>query len=193
MRKHADTKDKARGDPQPVLAPRHPSVEPAPGPSLPPAASLVAHDFSAIPVVPEGSLDAGLAPTVPDPAPASAGGDRVRPPSLHPKRVISQPGDPPEEAADRAAEQVLGGAVLQRKPAGGEAQVTAPAGSGGQQLDPATRAFMEPRFGFDFSRVRIHADAEASDAARSVDAHAYTVGSDIVFGAGRYAPESVEG
>lgn len=58
----------------------------------------------------------------------------------------------------------------------------------GQPLDNETRAFMEPRFGHDFSRVRIHADAKAAESARSVDALAYTVGQDVVFGADQYTP-----
>jgi hypothetical protein len=58
----------------------------------------------------------------------------------------------------------------------------------GQPLDAATRAFMEPRFGHDFSRVRVHADAKAAESARAVNALAYTVGRDMVFAAGRYAP-----
>jgi hypothetical protein len=62
--------------------------------------------------------------------------------------------------------------------------------SPGQPLDPATRAFMEPRFGHDFSRVRVHADQRAAQSADAVAAHAYTVGADVVFGAGRYAPQS---
>jgi len=54
--------------------------------------------------------------------------------------------------------------------------------SPGQPLDAATRAFMEPRFGHDFSRVRVHADARAAKSAESVNARAYTVGQDIVLG-----------
>ena len=57
-----------------------------------------------------------------------------------------------------------------------------------QPLDPATRAFMEPRFGHDFGQVRVHTDAKAAESARAVDALAYTVGRDIVFGAGQYVP-----
>ncbi len=63
----------------------------------------------------------------------------------------------------------------------------------GQPLDAGTRAFMEPRFGSDFSQVRIHTDAQAAESARAVNAQAYTVGSDVVFGAGQYAPEASEG
>ncbi len=62
-----------------------------------------------------------------------------------------------------------------------------------QQLDPATRAFMEPRFGHDFSRVRVHTDEAAARSAQQFDARAYTVGRDIVFGANQYAPETGRG
>ncbi len=65
--------------------------------------------------------------------------------------------------------------------------------SPGQPLDAKTRALMEPRFGRDFSQVRVHADAKAVESARAVHALAYTVGSDIAFGRGRYAPGNREG
>ena len=60
--------------------------------------------------------------------------------------------------------------------------------SSGQPLEPAARAEMEARFGHDFGRVRVHADARASASARAVDAVAYTVGRDVVFADGRYQP-----
>lgn len=60
-------------------------------------------------------------------------------------------------------------------------------------LDPQTRAFMERHFGHDFSRVRIHADAGASQAADAVQAQAFTVGSDIVFGSGKFATSTPDG
>jgi hypothetical protein len=63
----------------------------------------------------------------------------------------------------------------------------------GQPLDAATRAFMEPRFGHDFSGVRVHADAAAAQSAREINALAYTVGHDIVFGGGRFTPGASEG
>ena len=50
-----------------------------------------------------------------------------------------------------------------------------------------------PGIGYDFSQVRVHTDAKAADSARAVNALAYTVGRDIVFGAGQYAPSSKEG
>lgn len=63
----------------------------------------------------------------------------------------------------------------------------------GQPLDSATRAFFEPRFGHDFSRVRVHVDATAGQSVRDVNAHAYTVGHDMVFGAGRFVPGTQAG
>jgi hypothetical protein len=65
--------------------------------------------------------------------------------------------------------------------------------SPGQPLDAATRAFMEPRFGHDFSGVRVHTDARAAESAKVVQAKAYTAGQNVVFGAGAFAPGSEEG
>ena len=64
---------------------------------------------------------------------------------------------------------------------------------GGSPLDRETRGFMESRLGADFSDVRVHTDGKASESARSVQAHAYTVGSDVVFQSGQYTPESDSG
>jgi len=66
-------------------------------------------------------------------------------------------------------------------------------GSGGSPLDGGVRAEMESSFGHDFGDVRIHTDSAASASATSVHAQAYTVGNDIVFGEGRYAPETDAG
>jgi hypothetical protein len=65
--------------------------------------------------------------------------------------------------------------------------------SPGRPLDAATRAFMEPRFGHDFSSVRVHTDAKAAESARAVNALAYTVGQSIVFDDGLYSPNSLAG
>ena len=64
---------------------------------------------------------------------------------------------------------------------------------GGSSLDGETKGFMESRLGADFSNVRIHTDGAASESAKSVQAHAYTVGNDVVFQSGKYAPESDSG
>lgn len=89
---------------------------------------------------------------------------------------------------------------LQKKEAGLQPTVgNAPASvhetvsSSGQPLDPESRAFFEPRFGSDLSRVRIHTDSLAAESARSVQARAYTVGHHVVFGRDRYAPHTADG
>lgn len=66
------------------------------------------------------------------------------------------------------------------------------AGSG-RPLEPALRQDMEQRFGYDFSRVRVHSGRVAEQSAQEVNAHAYTVGHNIVFGAGRFVPASHDG
>jgi len=82
---------------------------------------------------------------------------------------------------------------LQRRSANGVEPSTVPSivhevlRSPGQSLDSNTRAFMEPRFGHDFSQVRVHTDAKATESARAVNALAYTVGQHVVFGSGQHA------
>lgn len=65
--------------------------------------------------------------------------------------------------------------------------------SSGQPLDAATRSFMEPRFGHDFSGVRVHTDSRAGESAQAVNAQAYTVGKDVVFAPGEYQPSTESG
>jgi len=62
--------------------------------------------------------------------------------------------------------------------------------SQGQPLDSATRGFMESRFGYDFSQVRIHADNQSAVSARAINALAYTVGRDVWFSPEQYAPHT---
>lgn len=66
-------------------------------------------------------------------------------------------------------------------------------GSGGSPLPADLRADMESRFGHDFGDVRVHHDGAAHESAKSVNAQAYTVGSDIVFQSGKYDPASDAG
>lgn len=96
-----------------------------------------------------------------------------------------------EHEADQVADL-----VLQEGPASGAAAPTGASratSSSGQPLDAGTRGWMESRLGHDFSRVRVHADANAVESARSLGARAYTVGPTIVFGAGQFAPETPSG
>ncbi len=100
-------------------------------------------------------------------------------------------------ACDEEEEQKL---ARQSQGAPATAEATAPPpivqealSSSGQPLDAATRAFFEPRFGHHFSDVRIHTGTAAAESARSVSAHAYTVGQRIVFGAGSFHPDTAAG
>jgi hypothetical protein len=82
---------------------------------------------------------------------------------------------------------------------GGKTVAAAPASvdhvlaSPGSPLEPGLKQDMEQRFSHDFSKVRVHSGTAAEKSARDIEAHAYTVRSDIVFSRGRFAPESVEG
>lgn len=87
--------------------------------------------------------------------------------------------------------------TLQRRAAGDGTHMAPPIvhdvlRSPGQPLDARTRAYFEPRFGHDFSRVRVHSDSEAGKSAQSINALAYTVGQHVVFAGGRYAAGSAE-
>ena len=83
---------------------------------------------------------------------------------------------------------------LQRRAANGTVPTTVPPivkevlHSPGQPLDPGTQTLMESRFGHDFSNVRVHTDTKAAESAQAVSALAYTVGRDVVFGPGQFAP-----
>ncbi len=106
----------------------------------------------------------------------------------------------PEQVSRKCEECEEEEEKLQMKEAGPQAAASdAPASvhevlrAPGQPLDAATRGFMEPRFGQDFSGVRVHTDAAAAQSARDVNANAYTVGQNMVFGTGRFAPGTDEG
>jgi hypothetical protein len=106
-----------------------------------------------------------------------------------------------QEDDEEERKKATGGPDLRRKEAtaAGAAGGEAPAGIGqvlgqpGRPLEPSVRRDMEQRFGHDFSQVRLHRGSAAERSAEAVNARAYTVGQDIVFGAGEYAPTSNEG
>jgi hypothetical protein len=131
-------------------------------------------------------------------------------PVMQPKLTLGASNDPLEQEADRVADQVLaapahpavGGAPPHIQRFSGQPirqAETAPASidrvlsDTGRPLEPALRQGMEHRFGHDFSRVRVHSGTAAEKSARDVNANAYTVGHNIVFGAGRFAPGTREG
>jgi hypothetical protein len=95
-----------------------------------------------------------------------------------------------EDKADRVAERALRASPAEHA----MPQAGRPCLQGsGQPLPPSTRAFFEPRFGWDLGDVRVHTDGDAAAAARSLRAQAFTRGRDIVFGAGEYAPNTTAG
>lgn len=133
---------------------------------------------------------------------------------IQPKLTISQPADAAEREADQVADQVtrptpeavaptaVSGRVMLQAESHADSAPEAPAqwqertealrGSG-QPLPPSVREFFEPRFGYDFGQVRIHTGPEANARAREVNAQAFTMGKDIVFGAGKFAPQEPAG
>ncbi len=143
--------------------------------------------------------------------------------AIQAKLTINAPGDPYEQEADRISQQVMrmpelqlqracscGGTCskceteqeqIQRKAvtssdAGGSSappKVHDVLSSSGQPLDAQTRAFFEPRFGYSFDQVRIHTSGKAAESAEAIGAMAYTSGREIVFGKGKYSPQTSEG
>lgn len=125
------------------------------------------------------------------------------------KLKVNGPGDIYEQEADRIAGHAL--ATSARSGVGGAGQIRRDAGqsSGGtamappsvesalaspsKPLEPTLRRNMEQHFGWDFSTVRVHLGATAEQSARDVNARAYTVGNNMVFGAGEFSPGTREG
>jgi hypothetical protein len=142
---------------------------------------------------------------------------------LQAKMSVSDPQDPFEMEADRVADQVMrmpdaqsvarSSLQIQRVcneceedlHRDAESSSSAPSldaatesaigslSSRGSPLPDSTRSFMESRFQTNFEAVRVHTDSHAHDLARSVSAKAFTVGREVVFGAGHYAPETEDG
>ena len=168
-----------------------------------PASPRFGHDFSRIPIhPPAGAIQTKLAINEPGDS-YEQEADRVaeqvmRTPEPQLQRACPCGGGCPKcqtEQPGREYESLQ----TKRVQASDTGQIAAPPivhevlRSPGQPLDPATRAFMERRFDHDFSRVQVHFGGAAEKSARDVNAHAYTVGHDIVFGASRFAPEAHEG
>ncbi|MCI0337075.1 MAG: DUF4157 domain-containing protein [Acidobacteria bacterium] len=102
-----------------------------------------------------------------------------------------QPAEMKEEREDRLQRRDRDDADLQVSQ-GTQSRIDSLRG-GGQPLPQSARAYFEPRFGHDFSDVRVHTTGRAEEAARQVNAQAFTIGRDIVFGVGRYNPETQTG
>jgi hypothetical protein len=141
--------------------------------------------------------------------------------ALHPKLKVGAANDPLEREADAAAERVMrigdgpscafcragggyesGPAAVRRAPASARGVMDLPPEAedqarrltqGGEPLSGTVRASFEPRFGADFSGVRVHHDAAAAESARVLRARAWTLGNHIAFGAGQWAPGKAAG
>lgn len=126
------------------------------------------------------------------------------PASAAERLTLSRPGDYFEREADSAAETVMrapltahgetrgdGDAVSEVSPRA-ESEARRAAG-GGVPLSQPLRAFFEPRFGQDFSRVRVHTGGAAESASQSLSAAAFTYGSEIFFNAGQFRPDARAG
>ena len=140
--------------------------------------------------------------------------------AIQPKLSINQPGDKYEQEADAMADTVMRmpqpdliqrkcahcqeeeeKKKLQRKESNQQsvsvneslAGYIGGLKSGGKPLSKELRNFYEPRFGYDFSNVRIHDDATASQSAKSINALAYTHANNIVFSSGQYSPQTYAG
>lgn len=148
-------------------------------------------------------------------------GNRAFGQALNSNLPISSPGDVYEQEADRVACEVMQNLHLAGVPPGtfqyeeqtGSSKTPvvkrkgiSPSGpmttvpamsqlipSAGRPLDPSTKDFMESRFGHNFDDVRVHIDGYANESASAINAKAYTIGRDIIFGASRYQPHTSAG
>ena len=177
--------------PPTVAAPsRRPASSPSPSPALAMRQRLGNQGTQAL-------IARSAAPTV---ASSSA-------PSVQCVTAVTSPNDPSEVEAHAVAARVMrmsapeGAAVghprhgtVQRAPAGpgAPAPISVRTG-GGVPLPPALRDFMEPRFGADFGKVRLHTDASAAAQSAQLNANAFALGQNVYFGAGKYQPDTPAG
>ena len=182
----------------------HPNAEALEAGSDTTPTSRFAHDLSRIPVSSEAPVRIQAKLTLNTPGDRyEQEADRVseqvmRMPKPQLQRACSCGGEGSKWRTKQAG-QKHGGLQTKRVESGDFGETSAPSnvdevsGSSGRSLDAATRAFMEPRFGYDFSKVRIHTNDGAAESAQAVNALAYTVGNNIFFRVGQYAPSSSDG
>lgn len=124
---------------------------------------------------------------------------------VHAKLEMTEPGDHDEQEADAIADAVVSGGKISRKISSGasgnsgiavshqmESQLSQLQG-GGRPMPQGLLNMMENGFGQDFSQVRIHTDSDAASMSSSINAKAFTLGNDIYFNRGQFAPETTEG
>lgn len=188
------------------------------GPENSPASTSAGHDFGRLSIYAPPVAAGNCPMTLASPRACPFGGVcHTCPARVRAKLAVNRPGDAYEQEADRVAEAITGVTEIpriQRKctrcsddsdeevrrketlnhesdPELSPEMLVGIQGilrSPGQTLDQNVRTRMESHLGQDFADVRLHTDAKAAQSARAVNALAYTVGGDIVFGAGQYAP-----
>ena len=145
-----------------------------------------------------------MRPLIAAPAPATKLAESL--PAREPL-CINAPTDDRELEAERLSRRLTASSGANRAITPAAVQPTMPSGPGvalpasvhatlsrpGQPLEPAIREYFEPRFGHDFSRIRIHTGSTAAASAEAIDAFAYTAGSHIVFGHNGYRPTTTPG
>ncbi|MHB8960053.1 MAG: eCIS core domain-containing protein, partial [Candidatus Limnocylindrales bacterium] len=145
-------------------------------------------------------LEAAVARPAPAREPAAT--TKATEPAVSPTLVARAVADPSSAAPSTMLElQRLAGNASVRRLVAGEEEVQPDRSpvldvvgkGGGQPLAPDLRSDMESRLGADFGDVRLHTDPQASRSAEAVNAHAYTVGSDVVFRSDRWNPDSSDG
>jgi hypothetical protein len=151
------------------------------------------HTFSQIPRVSD-TRTGGTCPVASPRACPFGGACHTCPVRLQAKLAVSQPVDEYEREADLVAEGIVHRwAVNRSQPVSVLPIVHEVLRAAGQPLDAATRDLMQVRLGHDFHQVHVHTDARAAESARCMNARAYTVGREIVFGNGEYQPQTEAG
>jgi outer membrane protein OmpA-like peptidoglycan-associated protein len=193
--------------------------EPPNGPEQARASAAPAgHDFGRLPVYAPPVSTGGCPMSFASPRACPFGGAcHTCPTRVQAKMEVGQPNDEYEREADEVANRVMRmpeSCCSRRLDDDGrdkvrlKAQSSTPTGievtpeveaqiqslrGGGRPLSASERAFFEPRFGHDFSKVRIHADARAAEAAHCLNAKAFTAGQDVVFGLEQHSSDTSEG
>jgi hypothetical protein len=143
------------------------------------------------PATPAKSPERTHKPSAPERPRSRSSADKPAPGSYWDRDLpVGKPGDAAERAADAMAARALTGAA---PPSMLAPSTLAPAPGGVHGLDQATRDYFEPRFGADFSNVRIHDDANAHHAALRLGASAFSVDENIAFASGQFSPATERG
>lgn len=103
-----------------------------------------------------------------------------------------EPTEEEEESVQAKENQAMGESTPSIAPSSVESGINSIRGNG-QPLPVSTRRFLEPRFGANFKEVRVHTDSNANNLTRRINAKAFTIGKDVVFGSGQYSPHTEAG